>query len=849
MLKITKFTIENLQSGCITDNPAPIFAYAVESSHDQVIPARAVISVNGWEKATKEQIGIKYEGKPLKPLTRYRVNLFVEDNRGETAEASATFETGKMGHPWQAQWITDTQYIFREKHISPKPMTFRKDFAIAKKVKTARIYATAFGIYELMINGCKAGEDYFAPGYTSYKHQLQYQCYDVTDLIQKENRIMAVVAGGWAAGSYTYGRMNRLYTDRQAFLCELQIIYEDGSVEVISTDRTWQVTEEGNYRAAEFYDGEVYDASVDLERAEWRSAGIEKVKIHPELKIQYGVPVRAREKLLPVSVTRAGSGMLIYDFGQNFAGVISAKIRGIKGQKVIFRHAEILMDGELFTEPLRTAKQQAVYICRDGEQEYQPRLTYMGLRYVGVEGIDESDLELAAYAVYSDIKLSGDFRCSDERLNKLQKCILWGARSNFVDIPTDCPQRDERLGWTGDIALFSPTAAFNFDMSRFFDKWLKDMKSEQGRGGGIPMIVPHVTIPTQFEMIVTMAVDHWGDACILVPWAEYRARGNKELLRKMYPVMKKYLKACEFWTKRSSPGRKHKIWRLLFHYGDWCAPDTGFHGWMKRGKWTATACLAHSANIVSEIAGLLGENEDQEYYRNLSMRTAEAYREVLMKEDGSIKNEFQTGYVLPLYYGLLSDGDRQKAAAHLVRLVRENEWHITTGFPGTPYILFTLADNGYVEDAYKMLLNDSCPSWLYEIKAGGTTFWERWDALREDGTCNQGEKDGDGGMVSFNHYASGAVGDFLYRRIAGIEALDGGYRRFRVAPVLGGNLTWAEAGVDTPYGKASVSWKIREDSFSIRVIVPPGTECEIVLPSGVVKRRGSGTWNFQEEIG
>lgn len=848
MLKITRLTVENIEKNCITDNPAPVFAFAMESDNQSVTLRRAVISVNGWKTETKLQTGIRYEGRQLEPEKGYEVSLLAEDNYGETAAASVIFHTGKMGQPWQAQWITDTQYVFREKHVSPVPLTFRRKFSLAGRIKEAKIYATALGIYELNLNGKKVGEDYFAPGFTSYGHQLQYQCYDITDMLDSENTLTAVVAGGWAVGSYTYRRMNRLYGARQALLCELVLTYEDGSTEKIGTDGEWQVTEEGPYRAAEFYDGEVYDASLDTERIRWRQAGKEQLKIHPELLAQYGVPVRAHEELKPVSVRRAKSGMLIYDFGQNFAGVICAKIRGKKGQKVVFRHAEILMDGELFTEPLRSAKQQAVYICQDGEQEYQPRLTYMGFRYVGVEGIDEEDLDLKAYALYSDIETTGGFTCSDERLNKLQKCIEWGAKSNFIDIPTDCPQRDERLGWTGDIALFAPAAAFNFDMSRFFDKWLKDLRSEQGRGGGIPMIVPHVGIRFQFEMMVTMAVDHWGDACILVPWAEYRARGDRNLLEKMYPVMKKYIKACWFWTCLSSPGKKHKIWKLLFHYGDWCAPDTGYRGWKKRGKWTATACLAHSADILSQIAALLGENDDAAYYREMSRTMAESYRQVFMNPDGSLKEEFQTGYVLPLYYGLLEGEERKKAAANLARLVRKGGYHIQTGFPGTPYILFALADNGYVQEAYRMLMEETCPSWLYEVKAGGTTFWERWDALREDGTCNQGEKNGDGGMVSFNHYAAGAMGDFLYRRIAGIEPVEGGYRTFRVAPVTGGGLTHAEGYVNTPYGKVISQWKIEEGKFTLTVAVPAGTTCEIRLPGGDILARGSGIWSFAEEM-
>lgn len=394
-------------------------------------------------------------------------------------------------------------------------MTFKKDFFIKGEIRQARIYSTAFGIYELELNGKKMGNDYFAPGYTSYKHQLQYQMYDITEELRKQNQLVAVVGGGWAAGSYTYKRMNRIYAKRQAFLGEIHILYKDGTQEIISTDETWQVTENGNFREAEFYDGEVYDATVNLEKASFHNASIEKVKIRPQLLAQYGSLVKAHEQFEPISCQISPSGMLIYDFGQNMAGVIQADIQGRAGERIVFHHAEVLLDGELYTKPLRSARQQAVYICKEGEQKYSPRMTYMGFRYVGVSGIPVDRIKLKAVALYSDLPENGEFSCSEPMLDKLQSCIEWSAKSNFVDIPTDCPQRDERLGWTGDIALFAPTAAYNFDMSRFFDKWLKDMRAEQNQGGGIPMIVPMVKIPGQFEMMFPLAADHWGDAVFL----------------------------------------------------------------------------------------------------------------------------------------------------------------------------------------------------------------------------------------------------------------------------------------------------------------------------------------------
>lgn len=845
MLTIQKLTIENLTKGCITDERNPRISFSYESDHKDITLKQAKITIGDWVTYTKEQVAIEYLGEQLLPFHTYEVMVEIEDNIGDTAKKQVSFETGRYDIPWEAKWITDTSYVFRQKHASPSTMTFLKDISCEKEIKSAKIYATAFGIYELMLNGKKVGEDYFAPGYTSYKTNMQYQVYDVKHLLEKTNQLIAVVSGGWAVGAFNYKRVNRAWAKRQALLLELRITYQDGSSEIIKTDENWKVTEEGNYKFSEFYIGETFDATVDFNKIKWKMAGIEQVREPKNLKASYGAMVKAHERMKPQSVSVSPSGMLIYDMGQNFAGVIHARIKGKNGQKIIFHHAEVLMDGELFTKPLRSALQQAVYICKDGEQEYSPRLTYMGFRYVGVEGICKEDLALEAVALYSDMQQIGDFSCSNELVNKLQNAICWGAKSNFVDIPTDCPQRDERMGWTGDIAVFAPTAAFNFDTSRFLEKWLLDVKAEQRHGGGIPMVVPNSFVPMQWELMIPMAVDHWGDACVWVPWAQYQARGDIRILKEMYPTMKKYVQACKFWAELFSIGKQRRIWKLLHHYGDWCAPNVNLMGWMKKGKWTATAALARTSKNLAKIAEILGEKEESVYYEKLSEETKEAYRSILMDQDCKIKPEFQTGYVLPLHYQMLNALDAKKAAKNLVRLVRENKYHIATGFPGTPYILFALADNGYEKEAYEMLLTDTCPSWLYEVKAHGTTIWERWDALREDGTCNTGDDDGTNGMVSFNHYASGSVGAFLYQKVAGIKPIEAGYKRFYIAPLPGGNLEFAKACIETPYGEIKSEWSIQKDRFTIDFKVPAGTRCVLELPNGEVREYGSGEYKEQ----
>lgn len=843
MLKVRKFTCENLTYGCVTDEPHPCFSFSVDSDRQGAKLEKAVLTVGNWSTETTRQIAVPYAGEELQPFTTYEALLEVRDDAGETAHSRISFETGRMDTPWKARWITDGSYTFTEKKVSPVPMNFRYRFKTDKKVKSARIYATAMGIYEILLNGEKVGDEYFAPGFTSYKTRLQYQTYDVTSHITRENELNVVAGGGWAVGSFVFTRKNRISADRQALLLELRITYADGSVSVTGTDTDWEVTEEGNYREADIYDGETYDATVCLDKINWKKAALEKLRTRPRIFAASGAPVREHETLFPKSCTRTVKG-LVYDFGQNFAGVVELSIRAKKGQKIIVSHAEILNpDGTLNTDFLRTAKARATYICREGVQKYSPKLTYMGFRYICIEGIGQEDVEVSAKALYSDVEEQGTFSCSSSKLNRLQSNITWSAKSNFMDIPTDCPQRDERMGWTGDIAVFAPTACWNFNMSRFLDKWLSDMEAEQLPTGGIPNTIPAQGYGFPATM-PAMAIEFWGDACILVPWALYQAEGDKHVLEKYYPMMKKYVDACRFWAGLFSAGKHRYIWNTpsMLHFGDWVAPDVPqMSQWQKRSKWTATASLCNTSGILSDIAEILGMGQDAEKYRKISKRTADAYCSILTDGNGKLKEEFQTAYVLPLYFGMFDGPAKEKAVDNLVRLVKKNDYCIGTGFPGTPYILFALADNGRADEAYRMLLNEKCPSWLYEVKCGATTIWERWDGLDKNGVCPIGD-DGTDQMISYNHYASGAVGDFLYRRVAGIEAQKPGYKHFKIEPVPGDELTFAKGSVETPYGRIVSEWKREGDKFSVHAEVPVGSQCTLKLPDGTAEILESGRY-------
>jgi alpha-L-rhamnosidase len=480
----------------------------------------------------------------------------------------------------------------------------------------------------------------------------------------------------------------------------------------------------------------------------------------------------------------------------------------------------------------------------------------MGFQYVKVEGIAPENISVSAKVLYSDIDIIGDFECSNADINQLHHNIVWSGKSNFVDIPTDCPQRDERVGWTGDIAVFASTACFLFDTRRFFNKWLLDLMAEQGKGGGLPFI-----IPTGGKGKHVFAYPGWGDASYMVTWADYLAFGDKDLLARQYESMKKYINAAKRWSNMLSVGHKRYIWSKMFTFGDWLSPDGDSKTWVMRGKWLGTAYLANGCQIVADTAKILHKDEEANYYLELRERIVNAYRKVFTNGKGKLKKEFQSAYVCPLYFHMFEGEERKNMAKYLNDDVVKRGNKLATGFMGTPFLLFALSDNGYIDTAYKLLCQEECPSWLYAVKAGATTIWERWDALRPDGTVNLApvdprkkekktkvgneEKEMDS-MVSFNHFSYGSVGDWLYRRVAGIEAIEAGYKTFRIKPVVGGGLTYAKGSIDTGYGKIISSWKIQDNVFTIDVTVPVNTTCILIMPGGEEKQLGSGSYSFKE---
>lgn len=817
MLTISRIEVNHSVHQHPTD-AAPVFSIMLESDQPGEALKEAVLTCGDWRVVTTEQTGISYTGA-LQPFTAYTLTVEVTGTSGETASAQTTFMTGRVDMPWQGRWITDKSHKWPQK-TSPVPMVFRRSFGLQDGIRRAWINASALGIYDdLTINGQRVSEDYFAPGFTSYKHQIQYQTYDVTALLARENTITVTVAGGWAAGSFHYNRKSHIATKHPALLLELWVEYADGHREIIATDESWEVAQDGPVRMADWYDGETFDAT--MQPSQWQPVDIIKPQGQPVLLAQYGEPVRTIRTMEPVSCTVLAEDRAIYDFGQNFAGVIVAEMEAAAGQVVTFRHAEALDKGELYVKNLRTAKATLIYTCREGRQTYSPRYTFMGFRYVEVSSISPDKLKLSAKVLCSAMQQTGSFACSNPLVTRLYENCWWSAVSNFVDIPTDCPQRDERLGWTGDISIFASTAAKMFDMGRFFDKWLLDLKAEQNRSGGLPAVIPQHGDP-----VPKLPTACWGDCCIFVPWAEYMARGDKTLLERQYPVIRKYLRAVQRWAALGSTGHRKYIWEKPFSYGDWCAPYGYIKDWMSKGPCLATPYYAQDCLLAAQIADILGHAEDAAAWRRLRKKVIDAFFAEFTDGNGKMLDEYQSAYVLPLAFDMAEGELAEQLAQNLVDLIQRDGGTLNTGFPATPYLLFALSDHGHADDAYQLLLQEKAPGWLYAVKAGGTTIWEQWAPVLPDGSIDP-EKE-----ASLNHYAYGAVADWLYRRMLGIEAEEAGYRSFRVAPVVGGGMTWAKGYVDTPYGRISSDWQVQGSTFTLRAEVPVSTLCQVTLPDG-----------------
>ena len=749
---------------------------------------------------------------------------------------------------WRGRFITGT---WPEDRSRGGPATYmRREFDVRGPVSCARVYVTALGVYELYLNGAVVGDHVLSPGWTSYDHRLRYQTFDVIELLRPgRNAFGAIVGDGWYRGRLGLGGRRNVYGDRVALLAQLEIRYEDGTTEIVSTDEEWRAAT-GPVLAADLYDGETYDAR--LERDGWALPDHDDASWHPVTTLERdlgvlvapsGPPVRRIELVAPDSVTRSPSGATIVDFGQNLVGRLRISIEGERGRTIVLRHAEVLEDGELCVRPLRSAVATDRYVMRGGRAEtWEPRFTFHGFRYAEVTGWpgDVDPDAIRAVVCHSDLERTGWFECSEPLVNQLHENVVWSMRGNFLDVPTDCPQRDERLGWTGDIAVFAPTASFLYDCAGFLTSWLADLAAEQREAGGrVPAVVPDVLPPPDPERPHdwTAATAGWGDAAVLVPWAVYERFGDRQVIEDQYESMCSWV---DLVASLAGPGR---IWREGFQWGDWLDP-TAPPERPELGRTdphlVANAYFAHSAELLAKAAALLGRGRDEARYRRLAAEVRLAFVGEYLRPDATLASDSPTAYALALHFELLSDeGQRSAAGRRLVELVEADRYRIGTGFLGTPLILDALCSVGEHEVAYRLLLQRECPSWLYPVSQGATTIWERWDSLLPSGAVNPGQ------MTSFNHYAFGAVADWLHRTVAGLAPAEPGYRTIEIRPRIGGGLTHASARHLTPYGEAESSWRIEGRSFLLDVAVPAGATARVTLPGlddAVAVGPGSHSW-------
>ncbi|OUM45545.1 alpha-L-rhamnosidase, partial [Arthrobacter agilis] len=646
--------------------------------------------------------------------------------------------------------------------------------------------------------------------------------------------------------------MSNLYGSELGFFGQLDIEFADGHVQSVASDTTWQAGPSAT-AVNDLYDGQTIDArrvqsgwaEPGFDTGTW--AGTHTVEFDVDrLAEPVGPPVVRTGVVRPVEVFTSPSGRTLVDFGQNLVGWLRFRIQGEEGHTITVRHAEVLEDGELGARPLRSAKATDTFILSGGEDFFEPTRTFHGFRYAemtGWPGTLTGD-SLEAVVVHSELERTGTFECSNELVNQLHRNIVWGLRGNFLDLPTDCPQRDERLGWTGDIAVFAPTAAFLYDVKGFLQDWLLDLAAEQKAADGlVPITVPdalkYCPQPPEFPAPESSAL--WSEASVWVPWALWEAYGDLTVLKNQYESMTSHTRRVE---RLLSPTG---LWDQGFQFGDWLDPDADpDKPWDAKADTgvVATVCLFRTASITAETARLLEHQDDAEYFEQLAARVQASFLEHYVATDGTIRSDCTTVYALAIAFGILPSAEhREFAGDRLADLVRKNEYRVSTGFAGTPFITGALTDTGHSEDAYHLLLEQGCPSWLYPVTMGATTVWERWDSMLPDGTINPGE------MTSFNHYALGAVADWLHKRIGGISPLAPGYSRIRIAPVPGDGIDWARTSLKTPHGTVRVEWRLDDGALTIEATVPDGVEADVILPGRELLGIRGGTHKFAADTG
>jgi alpha-L-rhamnosidase len=794
---------------------------AAERAADLDDPARLV-----WDSGRRESgdgLLVPWDGPVLRSATRYHWRVEVWDETGAAAgEARSWFETGLLHRAdWTAAWVGRDPHgpppvdppNDHEPRLGEPPLYLRREFELARDPVRARLYATARGVYEPHLNGARVGDVELAPGWTEYHRRLQYQTYDVTSLLRRGSNVLgAIVADGWWCGfvGFDEHRAGRHYGDRPGFLAQLVVDFADGTRRVVATDAAW-TERPGPIRFADLLMGEYVDASIS--DGPGRPVAVVDTEPGP-LVAEPDHPVRVTAGIPAVGVTSCGAGRSIVDFGQNLVGHVRLTVRGADpGQRIVLRHAETLDGGELYVANLRRAAATDVYVAAgEATEVFEPRFTCHGFRYVEVGNHpgELSAADLVARVVHSDTPWTGRFECSDEMVNRLQANIVRGQRGNFVSLPTDCPQRDERLGWLGDAQVFAPTASRNADVSAFFARWLRDVVDGQDAGGAFRDVAPALVLDRE-------AAPAWGDAGVIIPWYLWRTYGDRRVLERCFDAM-------VAWVGHIRRHNSDLRWRHRTgnSYGDWLQVDV-----TTPRDVLSTAYFARSAQIVAEAADVLGRSDIAAEHRALHAAVRAAFIESYVDEDGRVEGGTQTAYLLALAFGLVPGELVPAAVEHLAADIEKRDNRLTTGFVGVALLCPVLADHGRADLAYALLQQEEFPSWGYSIRHGATTIWERWDGWTEHGGFQSAA------MNSFNHYSLGSVGDWLFARVAGIDQTPGSiaHRELLLRPLPGGTLTWARAEQETARGRVACGWSLAGDLITVTADVPPGSTAVLEVPT------------------
>jgi len=787
----------------------------------------------------------------LTPMTRYYWTVTVEGDKGDAAISDVNwFETAKMDMPWTAKWISPPWDQKGDDCVHPY---IRKQITLDKKITQARAYITGMGVYELFINGQRVSDEYLAPLCNTYDQWVQYQTYDITSAFaQGENALGVMLANGWAKGWFgTFGDANVPYTHRFSLICEIHITFEDGTTQVIGTDTDW-LCKPSSIQMSNIYDGLIYDATQ--ETPGWNQPGLDETHWQPsqiitpdelgELTARLSLPVKIMEEIKPIALIKTPAGETVLDMGQNMVGWVKMRVTAPKGTKITLTKGEVMQKGNFFRENLRKAKAQFIYTADGTERIIQPSCTFYGFRYVKIEGLDEVNIDdYIGCVVYSDLETIGNIITSDEAVNQLFKNALWGQKGNFLDVPTDCPQRDERMGWTGDTQIFAGTAMYNMKAYAFYTKFMYDLYQEQKMcEGRVPTVIPLFQLDRPSVDGFAGIGAAWSDCATIVPWEVYLHTGDTAILKAQYQSIKDWVDWVTNTCKKDGTGY---LWIEGFQYGDWLALDgkdelSPFGG--TDTGYLASAYYKLSSQLVAKAADVLGHEKDAKEYAALSDNIKKAIQEAYFTPDGKCTLTTQTAQVVALQFDLTIN--RPQALADLKALLAKNNMRLTTGFIGTPYLCRSLSDNGAMDEAYELFLNPDCPGWLYPISMGATTIWERWNSILPNGELS------DLGMNSLNHYAYGSIVEWMYRNMCGINHVERapGFKEILLKPEPDNRLGFAKGSVNTAMGLVECGWTYNSGKLTVNATVPFNTKAVIILPKAKLEGvEGLGDAPAQQE--